>query len=314
MPVLLGLPVALIVLALLLMLVTSGGLLIRHQRLRRQVKQRLVLVTAAKAKPSASRLFQWEQQGGWLSVVWRRLQLRTDALFGQQGQRLGLLGLSALAVLSWQAGAIFPLGWRVLLVTLVVGTAALSAYWLMQYRQHKAFEVAFPQVLGQVSRAVAAGVSVPQAIAQVAAYQQGVLGREFALIRDQLEIGISLKQALHEASYRLPYSGFHFFTVALLLNEENGGQLRAVLHSLSRTLHANAALKMKIKSLTAEPRMTAVILACLPLLLIGVMFFKNPASFVNLTGTEMGQWVLGYVSGSMLLGLLVIQRLTKVRL
>ena len=189
----------------------------------------------------------------------------------------------------------------------------MISYWFIRAQQIKEFEHSFPQVIEQISRAVAAGISVPQAIAQVPEYQHGLLAHEFSLLRDRLEIGISLKHALQQSTYRLPYSGFHFFSVALILNQENGGQLREVLHSLSRTLHNNHAIKMKIKSLTAEPRMTALVLACLPLGLISVMYFKSPASFAVLTDTPTGNNVLMYVIGSMALGLGIINVLTKVK-
>ncbi|MCG7586839.1 type II secretion system F family protein, partial [Photobacterium sp. OFAV2-7] len=258
-------------------------------------------------------LFDWEQGTGPLLIRWNRVQSRIDALFGRKGKLWLLLGLVTLALAVWFAGTFLPLVVRAVSTAGAVVVAALASYWVMRIRQRKEFEETFPQVLGQISRAVAAGISVPQAIAQVADYQKGMLGREFVLIRDQLEIGISLKQALREACYRLPYSGFHFFVVALVLNEENGGQLREVLHGLSRTLHDNVAIKMKIKSLTAEPRMTAMILASLPVLLISIMFFKNPTAFLNLTNTDAGQFVLAYVVGSMALGLGIIHMLTKVR-
>ncbi|MGF1728167.1 type II secretion system F family protein [Photobacterium kasasachensis] len=306
--------------SLILMLILAAVFLLSSvkalqlQRSRRQVKRRLELVavntTFSREKKA---LFDWEQGTGPLLTHWNRVQSRIDALFGRKGKLWLLLGLVTLALAVWFVGTFFPLVVRAVSTAGAVVVAALASYWVMRIRQRKEFEETFPQVLGQISRAVAAGISVPQAIAQVADYQKGMLGREFVLIRDQLEIGISLKQALREACYRLPYSGFHFFVVALVLNEENGGQLREVLHGLSRTLHDNVAIKMKIKSLTAEPRMTAMILASLPVLLISIMFFKNPTAFLNLTNTDAGQFVLAYVVGSMALGLGIIHMLTKVR-
>lgn len=303
-----------LMLILAVMFLLSSYKVLQYQRCRLRVKRRLGLVSAnTELHRGQKTLFDWEQRTGPFLRRWNRVQTRIDALFGRKGKVWLLLSLVGLALAVWFGGVFLPVLVRTVCVVAAVTVAATASFWMMRVRQRKEFEETFPQVLGQISRAVAAGISVPQAISQVADYQKGMLGREFVLIRDQLEIGISLKRALRESSHRLPYSGFHFFVVALVLNEENGGQLREVLHGLSRTLHDNVAIKMKIKSLTAEPRMTAVILASLPVLLIGIMFFKNPTGFLNLTNTDAGQLVLAYVVGSMTLGLGIIHILTKVR-
>ncbi|QUM84535.1 MULTISPECIES: type II secretion system F family protein [unclassified Moritella] len=300
---------------LFLVFLLSSYKVLQYQRQRMILKRRLNLVSVVDStvNTTTSALFIWQQKTGFLLQYWSQIQSRIDSLFDRQSKRWLLITLVSAALVTWFFMPFFsPLMRMMIVVISVIGIAGAS-YWLMRVRQHREFEAAFTQVLGQMSRAVSAGISVPQAIAQIADYQQGMLGREFSLIRDRLEIGIGLKQALDQASIRLPYVSFHFFRVALILNEENGGQLREVLHSLSRTVHDNAAIKMKIKSLTAEPRMTAAILASLPVILIAVMFFKNPSAFITLTQSASGHLVLGYVVTSMALGLAVIHLLTKVR-
>ncbi|KXO13170.1 Flp pilus assembly protein TadB [Moritella sp. JT01] len=300
---------------LFLVLLLSSYKVLQYQRQRMVLKRRLSLASAVDltVNTTTSALFIWQQKTGFLVQYWSQVQSRIDSLFDRQSKRWLLVTLVAAALGTWFFMPFFSPLIRMMIIAISILGIAGSSYWLMRMRQHREFEAAFTQVLGQMSRAVSAGISVPQAIAQIADYQQGMLGREFSLIRDKLEIGIGLKQALNQASIRLPYVSFHFFRVALILNEENGGQLREVLHSLSRTVHDNAAIKMKIKSLTAEPRMTAAILASLPVILIGVMFFKNPSAFITLTQSASGHLVLGYVVTSMALGLAIIHLLTKVR-
>jgi len=312
-----GLMFTVLVPVCLMLAVTTSWKVIQQ---RRTVKCRLRAVSKtspmARSSSVTSPLFAWKNTARPLAKIRHVVQdcaERIDALFGKRGLRAVLVCVVLAMGTTCFFSDFLPMIARVALVVVVPMIGFTSVYWVARSLQMKEFERNFPQVIGQISRAVAAGISVPQAIAQVPDYQQGLLGHEFALLRDRLEIGISLKEALSLSSKRLPYSGFHFFTVALILNQENGGQLREVLHSLSRTLHDNSAIKMKIKSLTAEPRMTAVILASLPLILIGFMFFKTPTSFAILTSTEAGHKVLMYVLISMGLGLGIINMLTKVR-
>lgn len=306
---------ALLIMLLGVSLMVSATLCWHYYGQYRLIRARLLVVSVAKSsdKSVSKSLFGWEQETKpWLRRL-KRLASRIDNLFGVKGKVFLYFGLIVAGSVSWLMSGFLPYSVRFTLLLAVPTVIFFVSFWFMRLAQLKQFDQSFPQVLGQLSRAVAAGMSVPQAIEQVSEYQQGFLAREFELISDSLTIGISLKQALQHASHRLPYSSFHFFTVALILNQENGGQLREVLYSLGRTLHDNSAIKMKIKSLTAEPRITALILASLPLMLIGIMFFKNPSSFAILIDTPAGQYVLLYVLSSIALGLGIINMLTKVR-
>ncbi|MDH5975821.1 type II secretion system F family protein [Vibrio splendidus] len=185
---------------------------------------------------------------------------------------------------------------------------------LVMYRrkmQVEEFEQGIINVLGLISRAVAAGLSVPQAIEQVSETQPGLLGREFSYIRDNLTLGLSLRQSLDDACVRLPYSSFRYFSVALILNQSNGGQLRDILQSLSRTMHDNRAMRKKVKSLTSEPRMTALFLSILPLGLLGGIYLMEPTMIIQLFNTESGQRVLTYAIISISSGTLILNALTR---
>ncbi|CDU08547.1 TadB-like protein involved in pilus formation and/or protein secretion [Vibrio coralliirubri] len=195
-----------------------------------------------------------------------------------------------------------------------VGLWFVCACFLVMYRrkeQVEEFEQGIINVLGLISRAVAAGLSVPQAIEQVSETQPGLLGREFSYIRDNLALGLSLRQSLNDACVRLPYSSFRYFSVALILNQSNGGQLRDILQSLSRTMHDNRAMRKKVKSLTSEPRMTALFLSLLPIGLLAAIAVMEPTMIDRLVNTKSGQDVLVYALCSVCLGTLVLNSLTR---
>ncbi|MGF1753185.1 type II secretion system F family protein [Vibrio makurazakiensis] len=191
----------------------------------------------------------------------------------------------------------------------VICVAALSMY--RKRLQIEEFEQGIIHVLGLISRAVSAGLSIPQAIDQVAQTQPGLLGREFSNISDNLALGLSLRHSLDDACIRLPYSSFRYFSVALILNQANGGQLREILHSLSRTMHDNRAMRKKVKSLTSEPRMTALFLSVLPIGLLGVMAWMEPTMVDLLLESESGQSVMIYVVGSISLGAICLNAMTR---
>ncbi|OAJ93407.1 type II secretion system F family protein [Vibrio bivalvicida] len=283
--------------------------LLRQHSAKKVVKQRVDSVALS------------PRHGGELSIVKkatsngivRSLFARLDALFSRSDKFALTLGMFALPCLSFYFVTEIAWLWRIS-SGLTTGLLVCCALYIVRKRQQsEEFERDITQVLGLISRAVSAGLSVPQAIEQVAQSQSGLLGREFLLIQDQLSLGRSLRSTLDEACARLPYKAFRYFSVALILNQSNGGQLRDILHSLSRTLHDNRAMQKKVKSLTSEPRMTARFLSILPFALLGVVAWMDPSLFSLLIDTESGQAVLIYCGISILIGAALLQALTKNR-
>ena len=247
------------------------------------------------------------------ATVSSRFLVRLDALFSAKDRALLLCCCAGLPVGGYLFLTMLDIQWRLaagLLAALVIG---LVLFVVRKRQQVEEFEQSIVQVLGLISRAVSAGLSVPQAISQVAEAQGGLLGREFSRIEDQLALGHGMKHTLNEACVRLPYKAFRYFTIALVLNQNSGGQLRDILHSLSRTLHDNRTMQKKVKSLTAEPRMAARFLSLLPLGLLAVVAWVNPSLFGVLIETESGQSVLVYCAVSIVIGALSLQLMTRNR-
>ena len=103
-----------------------------------------------------------------------------------------------------------------------------------------------------------------------------------------------------------------FFAVTLILQRETGGQLAEVLLSLSNTLRERKAMKMKINALTSESRAASKIVAAIPVLAGVGMYYLNEPSILMLFETEVGNMMLGYCIGSIMIGLGIIKKLTDV--
>ncbi|NOI57839.1 type II secretion system F family protein [Vibrio coralliilyticus] len=297
------------ILALVVIWCLTVAFSLHYYSQRRNVKRRLSKYIPDVGTSHLSSIVKSRQSGGRV----REFLYRTDALLPRQDKLL--LALSAFAL---PLGTIFWLQalawyWQTAVVSVCFGVLFCTLFVVRRKKQIEEFDTNIVQVLGLVSRAVSAGLSVPQAIEQVANSQTGLLGREFALITDNLALGISLRQTLDEACTRLPYRTFRYFSVALILNQSNGGQLREILHNLSRTMHDNRAMLKKVKSMTAEPRMTAKFLSLLPLMLVAVVAWIDVSLFELLVYTESGQSILVYCAASIAFGGFTLHSLTKNR-
>jgi len=134
----------------------------------------------------------------------------------------------------------------------------------------------------------------------------------FQEIIDLLAIGVSLEDALNNATLQLREPSFKFFTVTLLLNQSSGGQLSQVLRQLMANLHERKAFRKKALAMTAEPRTSGKIIAMLPVAFIVLFYFMAPHIFDYLLDDPSGQKVSVYVVCSISFGLFLISRMTKV--
>ncbi|WP_185759729.1 type II secretion system F family protein [Vibrio pectenicida] len=284
-------------------------MLTNYWKLRRSLKLRLTRYISQTNTGQVKTIIKPQYTSGRIGSFWRRTQAlltRQDkVIFAFCGCALPFFVYWWLPPQNWY--------WQILLILSALVGLFTTVFMLRRRQQIEEFEQGIVQVLGLVSRAVSAGLSVPQALEQVAKTQDGVLGREFSLITDNLALGIPLRQILDEACTRLPYNTFRYFTVALVLNQSNGGQLRDILHNLSRTMHDSRAMRKKVASITAEPRMTAKFLSLLPVFLILAIAWIDVSLFDLLIYSESGQWVLFYCSISLVLGGLTLNSLTKNR-
>ena len=307
-----------IFLALLLTawLLLLTALVVRMRRRDRQHARRINRYLA----PNGQQDIDSEQQqslfvvgtsdSGWRRRL-RRTRQRLSALFTPGAvKRLILIQLFALTTLTW-ATAELPLVWRLPLLTIALTAILVAVYRSLAVRQHRDFEQQLPTAIATISRAVSAGVSVPQAM-QHAAEITGPVGETFQRVVDLLAIGVSLDDALEDACLRVNDPGFKFFAVTLQLNQQTGGQLSQVLRQLMNSLHERKAMRQKALSMTAEPRISAKIIAALPPAFLLLFWYQAPHIFDYLLYEPAGQYITLYAVISIALGMLIIRQMAKV--
>ncbi|MEZ9232449.1 type II secretion system F family protein [Vibrio amylolyticus] len=224
---------------------------------------------------------------------------------------LPLPSVAALAVTYFVSGATH------IILGLLLGAGAFlltSKLYLSREAQKRLenIEHELPQAIDVFARAISAGVPVERAILSVKHAFNSPLGDEFERIHDALILGVPFQQALTDASRRVESGGFQYFTAILSLNAETGGPLVEVLNNLSVGLREKQKLDKKVMVLTAEPRMAARVVTGIPIALLTLQFVKQPEQIDFLLNDPTGQQVMLYALTSIVIGLFVIQRLTKI--
>ncbi|MGR5295679.1 type II secretion system F family protein [Vibrio mediterranei] len=198
--------------------------------------------------------------------------------------------------------------WLVLSLSLIF---TIFGYRFLVGRRRRDFENTFPDALNILMSAVTAGDSLMQAISYVGEAMNNPIGREFKLMGDRLKLGESPEVVLQRSCKNYPYPEFLFFTVTIRANIARGGQLKGVLARLIRVLVDSRTLEKKKMAMTSEARISAKIVAAIPLIFTVILNYVNPANVDFVLNDPQGQYVLFYVLGSELIGLSIVWLLVR---
>lgn len=187
----------------------------------------------------------------------------------------------------------------------------VKSYFFLVERFRRRFLDGFPDLLDLIVRAVRAGVPVTHVINSAASECPEPLRSEFKLMGDSLQLGIDLEEVLGVAVRRIAVADFSFFCVCLLLQRETGGQLGETLENLSSIVRTRREIRQKTKALTGEARITTKILAAVPVVIVLSFYVLNRAYIEILFGTHAGHKLLTFASISIVVGIAVINQMSK---
>lgn len=172
------------------------------------------------------------------------------------------------------------------------------------HRRH--FEDVFPEVLSVVNAAVSAGNSIHQALHRCGEGIEGELGKDFNRIDRRLNLGEEPERVFNDTWRIYPYREFYFFVIVTLVSIQRGGQLRTLIGRLSRIVNNSKTTERRKKAMTSEARSSAKIVSAIPLLFFLGMKYFSPQNFDFVVNDPIGRYILYYVIGSELLGMIII--------
>ncbi|RVC81531.1 type II secretion system F family protein [Mesorhizobium sp. M4A.F.Ca.ET.022.05.2.1] len=141
------------------------------------------------------------------------------------------------------------------------------------------FAAQLPDALDMIVRSLRAGHPTTVAIGLVAREMADPLGTEFGIVSDEISFGLSLEQAIRKLSERVGFEGLHLLSVSLSIQAKTGGNLTEILSNLASVLRERRKLRLKIRALSAEGRMSAWIISLFPLLMFGILTLIAPSYY-----------------------------------
>ncbi len=170
----------------------------------------------------------------------------------------------------------------ILLAVLVPLVARFVVGHLAERRRDKFAEM-LPDTLQMLTSTLRSGYALLQALDSVAQEAAEPARSEFRRVLLEIRVGRDLSAALRALSDRMRNKDFAWVVGAIEINREVGGDLAAVLESTADTIRERQRVFRQMRALTAEGRLSGVILTALPVVVALAMKFINPAAFAQLT-------------------------------
>ncbi|MFZ5450018.1 MAG: type II secretion system F family protein [Thermodesulfobacteriota bacterium] len=179
-------------------------------------------------------------------------------------------------------------------------------------RLHK-FEKQLPEALDMLARGLKAGHAFPSGLQQVAKEIPDPVGTEFSIVYKEFSHGLDMSSALLGLCKRINLRDLDFFTTAVLIQRETGGNLTEILEKISVLIRERFQLRNQIKALTAEGRLSGLILVLLPPVLVVLLMLINPGYESTLFNHPVGQIMCGVALAFQVLGMLLIRKIVNIK-
>ncbi len=176
-------------------------------------------------------------------------------------------------------------------------------------RRKNEFMESFPVSLDVMRRALRAGYSVDRALEMVAEQQKGMVGDIFHTVSHKMHLGEPVETVLADMSNKVGFDEFRMLSIVLVLQRETGGSLAEATENFSKIIRARQSLRKKIKALSAEVRVTAMILSAIPFFILGGVYFSSPQYLDVLFYTEKGHTLLLIGSVMLFIGITMMIRM-----
>lgn len=225
------------------------------------------------------------------------------------GWVLGILGATWL-MLTWLSGS-WVAGGVLALLLVPLGSVVYLNY--RGSRTRRQFEEELPEFLLLMSSALRTGLSFTQAMDSVSSEGTGEVERQIRRAVSEINMGATPDEALDRVATRMRSADMHWAVIAIGIQREVGGNLSNILDSVADTVRARESVRQEVRSLSAEGRLSALVLAALPVVLFAILAVISP-QYVSVLWTTTIGIVLLVVSGALMIaGALWMAALIKVK-
>jgi tight adherence protein B len=292
------------------------------ERKREALRRRLQAGDSAAETPQLNLLRRGQiARSAWLANVIRGLPSaqRLELLIKQAQAPVTvaqLLTYSGMLAILFGIGGLFVGGWPLGLLGAGIGMSTpILVIIIKRDRRSRKISEQLPDALDMMARSLRAGHALPSSFRLVSTEMPEPVSTEFGLAFEEQNLGASFERAILQMAKRAPNNGdLKIFAVSVVIQKETGGNLVEVIEKIAETIRARYRFYGKLRALTAEGRMSGIVLAALPLVTGLAAAILNPGYMRLLVTTSVGRGFLIYAIVTWVLGGLWLRRMARVDL
>jgi len=248
-----------------------------------------------------------------LSIRWAQ---KLDQLLQQADIRhpVGLFIL--LSVLLASGGgliAAFVTPVLVLPAIALLGLIPFVYIYVKKRKRMRKFERQLPDTMDLIARALKAGHALSGGLQLVGEEFGDPIGTEFQRTVNEINFGVAVPDALKALAQRVDCKDLKFFVMSVIIQRETGGNLAEILENIARLIRERFKLQGRIRVLSAEGKLSAIILVAIPFFLGFALSIINPDYINTLFEDPIGIVLLVFASVMMALGILMMKKMVAIR-
>ncbi|WP_025807943.1 type II secretion system F family protein [Pseudomonas chlororaphis] len=256
------------------------------------------------------RLAQGQPQPSVEKTSWNRLERAfLRAGLGRPTERLGLW------LVVWAVGCMLGYGlgkWPGLLALLVAPPLLLRLYisWLYRRRLKRMIEQ-LPPLLDHAVRSLKSGRTLADAVLGGIEAADNPLQHAMGRVQRNVQLGVNLPDAVADFAELYERDELRLFALGLKVNHRYGGNASELLENLIKLIRERDQAARQLRAMTGETRITAMVLAALPVSLAGYFLIANPTYLMSMWNQSGGRMMLLLAFGLQVVGCAVLWRMLR---
>lgn len=193
--------------------------------------------------------------------------------------------------------------------------ALIPLGWLLWRRRcrFKKFAMQLPDALELIARALRSGHSLASGLSVVVQEMPDPISKEFSMAYEEQNLGIPIETALKNLHKRMPNMDFKFFSTAVAIQRQSGGDLAEILDKIGHIVRERFRILGQVAALTGEGRISGVVLMALPIALFFAVYYLNQEYVMLLFTDELGRKMVAAAAFLQILGAIAIKKIVAIK-
>jgi tight adherence protein B len=196
---------------------------------------------------------------------------------------------------------------------ILLGVIPFFYIYFKKKRRMEKFQRQLPDALDLIARALKAGHAFTGGLRMVAEELGDPIGTEFEKTLNEINFGVGIPEALKNLPNRVDCPDLKFFITSVILQRETGGNLAEILAKITYLIRERFKLQNRVQVLSAEGKLSAIILIAIPFVIALALAALNPAYIKTLFVDPIGKIFVAFALIMMIIGIFVMKKMIRIK-